>query len=330
MLDLDKLTRSIRFHPVIFVFTVWGALFAIGGGIGYLASVRAWFSSMIRAGVQLDPEPKQFTVTYWLFLLLLGSGLALVAFMALYVQSEVARREAVRLKDERSTIAYKTMRGMMWAATRIRDQYHPNAMTVRKAFKKIDVCFRINSKFDAEVTQEWAIYAGQQEAVTFWTTSVRASADATHAEYLDDIEFRVSDKSGRGIAYLPTFNDPLEKKVLFWFLPRIEPGEAPRIIEWGYTWKGIFNQLRVSHSEEFLWSTESIEPIESISFKIIFQKGSGLELTGEVLSPSHAGAKPEPISETHKGIEWSGFTYQINNVPAGKCQVGLVLKLKTA
>jgi hypothetical protein len=156
---------------------------------------------------------------------------------------------------------------------------------------------------------------------------VQATSEATPVEYLDDMNFKVRDDSGNGVVYLPTENDSRSKRVMLYFLPQIEPGQGDRKIVFSYSWPGLFNQLASKTSEPFRWTTESVSTIERLKFSFYLQKGSGYDLLHENLGPRYEKMKPDALSD---GDQWSGFSYTIEDIPAGKCRVALLLKLKKA
>jgi hypothetical protein len=240
----------------------------------------------------------------------------------LLLRSEFNLSEIVKVKNERGTIAFKTMERMMWAATRIRDQHHPQAVKARKSIRKGEMTFRLDKNFGAQVEQKWDIYT-TEESVNFWSISIRATAEATRMEYLDDINFKIRDESGNNVVYMPVENDPLMKKLVVYFLPQIEPKTQDRKIVWTYEWPGLFKQLQLKESENFNYSIDSLNPLESMKLVFLLEKGTGCDLICDNLGPDYEG-KPEQISDD----DHAGFSYTMKNLPAGKCSIGLLLKLK--
>lgn len=285
-----------------------------------------WFNSILLGAIVTNPKTSQMTIKGWVFWIFAILVSCVVATGALLIRSEVNLNSALKIRDERKTTAFKTLQGMMWAANRIRHQHYPAAVNVKKCVRTIKATFRIYNNFAADVDQSWCIHAAA-ESVNFWTVAMRATSEAEGAEYLDDINFKVNDDSGNGVVYLPTENDARTKKVVLYFLPQIEPGKGDREISFSYSWPGLFNQLKNKGSEEFNWTTESLEPIERIEFLFYLEKGSGQLLQLENIGPEHGQSKPLPISD---GEQWAGFSYVLENIADGKCEVGLLLKLKKA
>lgn len=325
-MDFAELKQKIMANVVTVAIWVILSLIGIATVIRNVLSWYGWFNGLILWAVVVDQKSATVTVKPWFFWFFAGLVSCCLVFLALLIRSEINLSNALKIKNERVTTAFKTMQGMMWAAASIRDQHHPAATKVVKSFRNIDISFRINEDFDAEVVQKWGVFA-TKEPVHFWSTSVQATSEASPREYLDDINFKVNDESGHGVVYLPTENDARSKKVVMYFLPQIEPGAEPRKIVFSYNWKGLFNQLKSKGSEEFNWTTESVEAIDKIQFSFLLQKGKGHELACDVIGPRHSDAKPvQAIGEDG----WTGFTYTLENVPGGKVRVGLVLKLKKA
>jgi hypothetical protein len=213
----------------------------------------------------------------------------------------------------------------MWVAIKLRDQHQPRATKPKKSYRMIEAEYRINKNFDGEVTTTSCIYA-TEEPINFFTTGIVATSEATGAEYLDDINFKVHDESGRNVVYQQIENDLRQKKVVVYFLPRIEPGEeSPRKIVTTYKWPGLFNQLKIDGTEKFAWSVVSLSDIQKVKFIFLFEKGSGDELVCEALSTGTVQSTP-----VNQDGNWAGQTFVLDNVPAGKYEVELVLRLKKA
>jgi len=323
-MDFVELKKKILANPATVVIWVILSLIGVATILRNILSWYGWFDALVLGAIVIDQKTASMTVKPWFFWFFAILVSCCLVFLALLIRSDINLGDALKVKNERITTAFKTMQGMMWAATRIRDQHHPAATQVVKSFRNIDISFRINKEFDAEVVQKWEVYA-IKEPVHFWSTSVQATSEASPREYLDDINFKVNDEGGNGVVYLPTENDARSKKVVIYFLPQIEPGTEPRKIVFSYNWKGLFNQLRSKGSEEFNWTTESVGVIDKIHFSVLLEKGTGHELVCDVIGPRHSNARPVPASGEDG---WTGFTYTLEKVPGGKVRIGLVFKLK--
>jgi hypothetical protein len=94
--------------------------------------------------------------------------------------------------------------------------------------------YLISRDFTTEVTREYEI-AAVNDTIHYWNSSNRPSELADEVEYLDDLDFKVREESGIGeIACLPTKNDPRDKHVTFYFLPRVEPGTQARKVAYSF------------------------------------------------------------------------------------------------
>ena len=188
----------------------------------------------------------------------------------------------------------------MWAATKIRDQHHPNELNVRKAVESVLMRFRLYNDHRVEVLQNWKIRA-KNEPVNFWTIKVHGTSDATPVDYLYDIDFKIQDKNykklGTDVVYLPTENDSRGKSLVLYFLPQIDAVESEsREIEFTYTWPGLFGQLEQKGSEPINWSTEeSVDTITSVTFEFFLEKGLGQELQCMVLGAKYGNSQPTPV-----------------------------------
>jgi NADH:ubiquinone oxidoreductase subunit K len=315
--------KFIRGRTAVALWSVLGVL-GLATLIRNVLSWNGWFNSFLLTAIVTDPKTGQMGVkarVFWIFAVLVAST---VAIAALLIRSEINLGVALKVKNERTTIAFKTLQGMMWAANRLRHQHFPSSAKVKKCVRSVKAIFRIHKNFDTDVEQHWCIRAGE-EAVNFWTVTVRSTSEADGAEYLDDINFKVKDASDNGVVYLPTENDPRTKKVVLYFLPQIEPGKEERQITMTYSWPGLFNQLKNRSSEEFSWTTDSLSAIEKIEFLFYLEEKTGFFLQVENIGPEYGKVVPQPISD---GDQWKGFSYVLENVPAGKCEVGLLLRLK--
>ncbi len=301
LIDEDWLKSKFDKHPAI---VVGGTILTVIGAAAVLRNVLQWigfFALVMNKAIVVDePGPRtSFHIQGWLFWSFAGLVSLVLASCGLLVQREIRLRQsksaliskqteldnALKNKSERSTVAFKTLQRTMWVATKIRDQHLPLAGRLKKSYKSIELEYRIHpGTFDVEFTNKSQIYA-TTEAVHFFTSSVQATSEAMPMEYLDDIKFKISEESGKDVVYQQIENDFRGKKVVVYFLPRIEPGEErPRQLRTTYTWPGLFAQLKTLRAEQFSWSAESVSDIEKVSMTFYYQKGTGDELVCEALS----------------------------------------------
>lgn len=252
--------------------------------------------------------------------------LCLLVLGTLLIQSDSKRRVAVRQQTDRQTKAFKTLQGMMRAASHIRDRTFPLATGPLKTFHSIKIVYKIHKDFTAELHREYDISASDQP-VHFWTTGNRATAYATPVEYLDDINFNVHGNNEGEIVYLPVENDPLSKQIVIYFLPRIEPGQTRKVVI-TYTWPGLLRQLDQLGEERFNFTYESKETIEHIEIHFYLESGTGKKLFCEISGPPHANTRL--VENKHPELNWSGFIYTVEKSAAGTTHYELTVRLRPA
>ncbi|HZB89487.1 MAG TPA: hypothetical protein VE291_12555 [Terracidiphilus sp.] len=227
-------------------------------------------------------------------------------------------------KNERQTTAYKTLQGMMGAASRIRDRQNPPQGVPQKSFKTIRMVYLIDKDFTTEVKREYEVEAAN-ETVHYWNLSNRPSECADQAEYLDDINFKVKEASGTGeIAYLPTTNEPRDKRVTIYFLPRLEPGNPPRRVVCSFKWPRYMKKLGETKEEEMSFDLSSVKGVETIPIEMYLEKGTERNLECEVTGPDYGGKIQR---QKHPNLGWDGFVYLIENAPPGKNRYAFTAKL---
>jgi hypothetical protein len=178
-MNVIELKKKILAHPLAVVIWVILSLIGLATIIRNMLSWYGWFNAFVMVAVVVDQKTAAMTVKpwfFWFFAILVSSCLV---FLAMLIRSEINLGNALKIKSERVTTAFKTMQGMMWAATRIRDQHHPAATNVVKSFRNIDISFRISKDFDAEVVQKWEVFA-TKEPVHFWSTTVQPRLRQAH------------------------------------------------------------------------------------------------------------------------------------------------------
>jgi hypothetical protein len=217
----------------------------------------------------------------------------------------------------------------MLAASRIRDQVTPPDKAVVKSFDYVRVSYFIERDLTAAVIREYGIRTSDQP-LHFWTTGNSATSFADEVEYLDDMDFKVKDHSGREVVYLPTKNDPRSKEVVLYFLPRVESSESEaRKIEITYKWPSLLRQLRELGYEDFTFALESKQGIPELQFRFLLESGTGENLEGEVTGPHYANEVLENNFKTQQdGKNWAGFVYGIKGCPPGLGKYKVTARLK--
>jgi hypothetical protein len=293
--------------------------------IATLAGRLDWWTTklsvLISKGTYLDKD--KLIVKVWFSYVLGITFVALIVFVALLIRSESSRRKAVQSKSETTTIAHKTMMGMMRAATKIRHQLLPNNPSQAKSFALIENTYLIHNDFTTEVTRKYEIRAAQ-DPIHFWEIGMGVNSDAPAVDYLDDIDFKVT-SSGGEIVYLPIENDGRSKKVVLYFLPRIDSTEAnTRCICISYKWPNMMAQMGRLGEEASGWVFESVDTIPLVRMSFFLEPGTKKNLECEISGTIYNGTRMEKA--THG--EWPGFVYEVSNVPAGRNQYGIRLRLR--
>lgn len=311
-------------HP----FTLaWGIIFVAIAGVERLDDIAAWkqkFDWILKNGTQEDSATNGLISSPWLFGIVFALVVTWIIWLFLFATATILRRRTLEAKNERQTTAYKTLQGMMSAASKIRDRQTPPQATPHKSIKSVHMVYLISRDFTTEVTREYEIEA-VNDTIHYWNFSNRPSEYADEVEYLDDIDFKVRDGSGKGeIAYLPTRNDPRDKRVTFYFLPRIEPGNPARKVALSFKWPHYMKKLGDTGEEEISFSLKSVRPTESLRIEVYLEKGNGRNMECEVTGPDYGG---KVLKQKHPRLDWDGFVYVIENAPAGSNRYAFTAKL---
>jgi hypothetical protein len=173
------------------------------------------------------------------------------------------RKRVQTTLESRAHNLQRTLDGTIRAASRIRNQMFPvMANGGGKTIESVHYLFYINKKFDAEVHRRYRMRAGDIP-LHFWESSIAVSPDALPAETFVDIDYRViSHDAAKDVVFLPTKNELQRKAACFFFLPRVEPGDA-REIEVVYQWPGMALQLQKQGFEEFTGRLHSADLLRS-------------------------------------------------------------------
>lgn len=320
--DFDWVKKS----PLKLGLGVFVGFIGLAAVVRNVDSWRGYVERLILAGALLQGSPPHIEVRLWLVTISLLLPASVAVLVVLLMQSEYRRREAERSRDERKTKAYKTLQGMMRAASRIREQLTPPVLTPLKSVDRVRITYLIEKDFTATLCREFDIRTTEQP-LHFWSTANRASTYAQPVDFLDDIDFKVTDRSGHQLVYLPTENGPLFKEVVIYFLPRIEPGEAKaRQVVISYRWPGMLRQLEELGEEDFNYTMESKDPIPLFEVRFFLEPGTGFNLMCEVGGPQYGAF--HLTKGKHEEKEWEGYIYRVENGPAGNSRYSLTLRLK--
>jgi hypothetical protein len=317
----EKVKNKFEEDPVSLCVWVVLSILMIATLAGRLDWWTAKLSALVSSGTYLDNN--KLLVKGWFSFLLAIIFTTIFVLLALLIRSEIARRKAIQSKSETSTIAHKTMMGMMRAATKIRHQLLPTNPGQSKSFALIENTYLIHNDFTVDVTRKYEIRAAQ-DPIHFWEIGMNVNSDAPPVDYLDGLDFKVT-SSGGEIVYLPIENDGRAKRVVLYFLPRIEPGEAnTRCVLISYKWPKMLAQMGRIGEEASGWVFESVDPVPKVRMSFFLEPGTKKNLECEISGTIYAGSTMEKA--THG--EWPGFIYEVSNVPAGRTQYGIRLRLR--
>jgi hypothetical protein len=273
----------------------------------------------------LVPKPWFSALLLVLVILLVVSVVLLIRKMTVSNQPKSQLEQEIAILKERYGVAKNTLRGMMEAASRVREQLFPSADRPVKNLKSVDSVYLIYKNFDVEVRHVYEVTASDRP-LHFMELSDGVEDRDEGVEYLDDIQFKVKDGEGKTLAYLLSRNDPKHKSIIVYFLPQVAPGEAsPRKVIVTYRWPGALKQLDTVGSEPYAWSLVSKEKIREAKFQFYFEPGSGSQIHCE-----KAGALDgqQTLIDTLKHAEkdWPGWEYKIQDAPSGTYRLTVSLK----
>lgn len=295
----------------------WGIILIAIAGVERLDDIAAWkekFDWILQNGTHEDKTTHELISSPLLFGIVFALVVTWIIWLFLFAAATILRRRALEAKDERQTTAYKTLQGMMNAASRIRDRLTPPQATPQKWIRTVHMVYLISRDFTTEVTREYEI-AAVNDTIHYWNSSNRPSEHADEVEYLDDLDFKVREVSGIGeIAYLPTKNDPRDKHVTFYFLPRIEPGTQARKVAYSFKWPRYMKKLGETGTEEISFNLKSVKVTENIRIEVYLERGNGRNLGCEVTGPDYGG---KVLKQKHPRLGWDGFAYIVENAPEG-------------
>lgn len=268
-------------------------------------------------------------ISQWFLYLLDFLFVSIPILGLLLTQAEFRRRKAVRDRSETSTIAHKTMLGMMRAATRLRHQAFPDSPEQPKSYVTVENTYLVYNDFTTEVNRKYQLKASKA-VVHFWEVKIFVNATAQPMNYLDEIEFKVESgdkEQGKDVVYLPIENDGFRKRVIIYFLPPMKPDEPkPRTITVKYKWPKMLAQVGEIGEEPFEWEFDSAENIQHVQFAFFMQPGTGKLLNCEVGGPQYE--HPKTDEPKHPEKEWPGFRYAVEDVPAGTAKFQITIRAR--
>jgi hypothetical protein len=298
------------------------------GRFNDIASWKEKFDWILQNGTHEDKGTHLVISSPFLFTVVFALVVTWIVWLLLYAQAVFLRKRDLKAKNERQTTAYKTLQGIMGAASRIRDKLQPPQALPQKLLKSVHMVYLISKDFTTEVTREYEVQA-VSEIIHYWNLSNRPSEYADGVEYLDDINFKVKEGSGVGeIAYLPTKDEPRDKRVTFYFLPCLEPGDPARKIVLSFKWPHFMKKLGDTKEEEISFTLSSVKGIEIITVEVYLEKGNGCNLECALTGPDYVGSKV--LKQKHPTLGWDGFVYSVENTPVGVNRYAFIAKLVQA
>lgn len=288
---------------------------AFGENLDSLKAIKESFDWVITHGCHMEDRGRSIVSYPWLFGIYFFILLTWFVWAGLFGWADYNRRKATRVKDERQTTAFRTLTGMMEAASHIRDKLNPVQATPQKSLRTVRMVYLIYKDLAVEVTREYEV-AAVNDNLHYWNGSNKPTYHCDPVDYLSDIDFKVREGSGFGeIVYLPTRNEPRDKRITYYFLPRIEPGSQPRKLIMSFRWPGYLRQMYVEGKEEIAISLDSAVGIEKVSIAVYLEPGLGRNLKGSISGPEYDGGKITHMNHPDRG--WPGFVYQVENTPPG-------------
>ncbi len=333
---IEKIEGWLERHPFLVFLGVVSFFLAVGTALRSIDRLNTAFDEFIQRGLNIGWPQRTVSTKTWFFVTFLLISIFFVYLGLLVLRAQMllrkARRELQRpeselrrdlaQRQEREQVASKTLREMMAAASRIREQLFPAARRPVKVLISIENTYLVYKNFDCAVSRVYEIKAADVP-VHFWEIEQRVESAADPVDYLDDIDFKVRPQNA--VAYLPSYNDLRCKKVVIYFLPQIEPSETnPRKILVSYRWPGMFKQLERDGQEAYSWKLESKYNIPRVRLVVYLEPGTGLNLHME--PEGSAGGKHLIEDCKHPERGWAGKVCTITDAPPGEYKLRLRVK----
>jgi hypothetical protein len=339
--------RHFSKKPLISVIvTVTVSLLSVGELLEKSTALRVWEEGFVHSGIRYDTSTHTLDVRLWFLWLLFALAWMVIVLVALQGRSylrectatqknekQAAEIERLRVEvqdgsreiQERIAKTQRTLKGMMRAASNIRDRVTPVHPTLTKSICAVRMVYLIHKDFSTEVTREYEIRA-TTEPIHYWGLSNAPTADADPVEFLSDLKFAVTHTAGEGeVVYLPTLNEPRDKRVTVYFLPRIEPGSPSRKFRLSFRWPGYNRSLKLRGEEDFSTRLSSANTISEVRIEVYLEDESMGVLRGEMTGPIYSS---DVITHCeHADLHWKGFIYKTCNIPEGNQRVSFTAKL---
>lgn len=296
------------------------AIAAIGRFIGGLAVAKSLLADIMKGGVEIDWNTRQVTVSDWLGWLVLFLLAVFIYGLVIAYRSSKGLEELRQTSGKRNLVVEKTFEKTVLASSRICGQLYPRSRTPQKNFLKVKTVYLVDEDFTTSVTREYEISAITD--LDFDQFVIGAEPEADPCEFLDEIDFKVRDTNPLNeLVYLITENTPYTKRVAVFFLPHINPGDAPRTIVLTYKWPRMLRRLVMKGSEIGNWILNSRDPVPAAELAVYFAP----KVKNRVECVIHGQRLGEDRDRLIRGTcdmpgcgGWEGWRYLLTNAPPGE------------
>jgi hypothetical protein len=283
--------------------------------IVHLRDAREIATSVLRAGISVDPANAKLEVQPWLVVALFLLIVLNVSFLLLWIQAE-------RRRANDKTI--RTLRGVMRAAGHICNRLFPLDHASQVSIEEAHSIYNISNDFTTRVRRVYRVRAGDSP-LYFLERGFRVREHADSIKELIDIDFQVRDtQDPNGVVYLPVTNEGRNKSVCVFFLPRIERQQT-REIEISYQWPRMLRGLRIDGEEEFSLRHKSSSLLKDFSMSFYMEPGTGGHLVGEESGPA---IPHREILFADSQLKWPGIRYAGKEIPIGVLAHGIRFRLR--
>lgn len=161
---------------------------------------------------------------------------------------------------------------------------------------------KIKRNGDASVSQIYKIEV-LSESLSFFVHRIDADAYSSPVDTLENLGFEVSvDLEGTSAVMVPLRDDPLQKEIACYFLPRLKKGQVVEV-SMSYTWAGFFNAFFINNRVDFTWYYDAPNPKKACDLLIEIELD--VPKNSLVVEENHepvlrADAEPSPISVGRK------------------------------
>lgn len=311
-----RITKWFDQHPLWIVVSVLVSFSGLDTFLESVGNFRAPLTEFILAGLKVDYRRHAVGLKGWFFILIcllaLGATLLFIFWLRAFLQKNRYRS----MLTQQGSATAKTLQGMVRAASRIREQLFPG-QAPRVHMVRLHNTYLIDQHFNGEVTRVYEFKA-LAEPVHFWQIWMSVEEAADPVALLDEINFKIRDGQGQQVTYLPSLISDRQKKVMIFFLPRLEATESEsRKITVTYKWPRMFGKLAKDGVEDQGWTLTSAMPVCEACFEVYLEPGTGRNLSCRIAGKRIGEDKESLASITHPEKHWPGFKYELHDAAAG-------------